>query len=682
MGEEASFDVDTIPVHFMPGIFDVAAQWQQIEKKATALGGVVFVAVDTAPAYFTGDEENSNTQLGAHARKLRTLTTLPGRPTVIANCHPTKSANSDSLIPRGGGAFLGEVDGNLTSVREDRVVRLHWAGKIRGPDFEAVPFELVTIRTPRLVDSKGRQLPTVMARPLTPIEETNREEEARKDEDAILAAMKASPGASVAKLAETVGWTVGAGGAPHKSKVDRVLKRLKNEKLVEQQPREMASDQGREGGIMTTSKSPEIRRSTPWNGWRCHRSTFSGGTKSGTGTLKPPQFSRRLSETTLSAKLPGLRPPTSVPFHPLSRRERWIRNEGTLQAPAGTRKMRPKNMLIHDRKSTKARSTSAFVPARMFVATVARHLEVWLSRCATCGEPFEFFRPAATQKPFAPSRRWHTGTEAGRQRVAPERHPQQEAITDDARRTEDELRGHPAALPRQAIRMSDIRAIDSIVIGGRHRRDMGDIASLAASIAQLGLLHPVVVNQKGELIAGERRLAACRSLGWTDVPVTVVDLVEIVRGELAENADRKDFLPSEIEAIRRALLPKEKEAARTDVRRRSRESFHTFEGRQDPRQDRGVRRRLRSHGGEDREGRRGGGGRAGEVRQAAGRHGPHRRVNGVYRRLLTCSRRRRSAPSRHRYPAVPSASSSPTFPCLTRRTRRTLRGGVFIRTRR
>ena len=44
--------------------------------------------------------------------------------------------------------------------------------------------------------------------------------------------------------------------------------------------------------------------------------------------------------------------------------------------------------------------------------------------------------------------------------------------------------------------------------------------------------------------------------------MTVVDLAEIVRGELAENADRKDFLPSEIEAIRRALLPKEKEAAK------------------------------------------------------------------------------------------------------------------------
>lgn len=234
MAEEMGFDVHTIPVHFMPGIFDVVVQWQQIEAKATALGGIVLVVVDTAPAYFIGDEENSNTQLGAHARKLRTLTMLPGHPTVVANCHPAKSANGDTLTPRGGGAFLGEIDGNLTSVNEDRMIRLHWAGKMRGPDFEAIPFELVTIRTPRLVDSKGRQLPTVMARPLTPTEEVTREDEARKDEDALLAAMATKPGASLADLADAVGWTVGAGGAPYKSKVERVLKKLRHEKLVEQ----------------------------------------------------------------------------------------------------------------------------------------------------------------------------------------------------------------------------------------------------------------------------------------------------------------------------------------------------------------------------------------------------------------------------------------------------------------
>lgn len=44
--------------------------------------------------------------------------------------------------------------------------------------------------------------------------------------------------------------------------------------------------------------------------------------------------------------------------------------------------------------------------------------------------------------------------------------------------------------------------------------------------------------------------------------MTEVDLAEIVRGELAENAERKDFLPSEIDAIRRTLEPVEKAAAR------------------------------------------------------------------------------------------------------------------------
>jgi ParB family chromosome partitioning protein len=81
--------------------------------------------------------------------------------------------------------------------------------------------------------------------------------------------------------------------------------------------------------------------------------------------------------------------------------------------------------------------------------------------------------------------------------------------------------------------------IDRITIGHRHRRDQGDIASLAASMAEVGLLHPVVVTKNGELIAGRRRLAAAKSLGWKQVPVHVVSLEEIVSGELIENTVRK-----------------------------------------------------------------------------------------------------------------------------------------------
>jgi ParB family transcriptional regulator, chromosome partitioning protein len=64
-------------------------------------------------------------------------------------------------------------------------------------------------------------------------------------------------------------------------------------------------------------------------------------------------------------------------------------------------------------------------------------------------------------------------------------------------------------------------AIADIRVGERHRRDLGDIGGLAESIADIGLLQPIVVNEDGLLLAGARRLAACKHLGWETVPVIV-----------------------------------------------------------------------------------------------------------------------------------------------------------------
>jgi ParB-like chromosome segregation protein Spo0J len=103
-------------------------------------------------------------------------------------------------------------------------------------------------------------------------------------------------------------------------------------------------------------------------------------------------------------------------------------------------------------------------------------------------------------------------------------------------------------------RMSMI-AIKDIIIGERHRHDMGDIAGLAASIEAVGLLHPPVVDKNNVLVAGERRIRAALLLGWTDIQVTVVDIAEIVLGEYAENEVRKDFTLSEAVAIKRLVEP-------------------------------------------------------------------------------------------------------------------------------
>lgn len=94
--------------------------------------------------------------------------------------------------------------------------------------------------------------------------------------------------------------------------------------------------------------------------------------------------------------------------------------------------------------------------------------------------------------------------------------------------------------------------VDQIAQGERTRRDLGDVAALAASIKSRGLLHPPAVRADGErwvLVAGARRLAALRLLGWTDVDATVVETVDdelaAMYAEGEENTERKPFTPTE-----------------------------------------------------------------------------------------------------------------------------------------
>lgn len=95
--------------------------------------------------------------------------------------------------------------------------------------------------------------------------------------------------------------------------------------------------------------------------------------------------------------------------------------------------------------------------------------------------------------------------------------------------------------------------LSAIKIQDRFRKDLGDVQTLADSIEQIGLLHPVVVTPDNRLIAGRRRMAAFEFLGLTDIPATVVDIKSLLEGEHDENATRKDFTPSEAVAIWQAM---------------------------------------------------------------------------------------------------------------------------------
>lgn len=88
--------------------------------------------------------------------------------------------------------------------------------------------------------------------------------------------------------------------------------------------------------------------------------------------------------------------------------------------------------------------------------------------------------------------------------------------------------------------------LDSITINreGRQRRELVKVDELAASIRESGLINPPVVTPELVLVAGERRLEACRSLGWTSIPVqftTDLDPVMLHLIELEENVKRVDL---------------------------------------------------------------------------------------------------------------------------------------------
>jgi hypothetical protein len=231
MGQQMDFDVETIDVHFIEGVFKLSQNIDLIRREVEALGGVDFIIIDSSAAFFEGDDENSNSQQGSHARLFRELPTLAGGPCVLVLCHPPKNAGNENLQPRGGGAYIAEIDGNLTASKDDMTVVLHWQGKLRGPDFAPISFLLRTVTHERLITTKGRLIPTVVAHHLSEAAQDEMSIAARRDEDLVLEALQKSPGASLKDIANKLGWHTKK-GEPYKSKVHRIITRLKREKLL------------------------------------------------------------------------------------------------------------------------------------------------------------------------------------------------------------------------------------------------------------------------------------------------------------------------------------------------------------------------------------------------------------------------------------------------------------------
>jgi len=82
------------------------------------------------------------------------------------------------------------------------------------------------------------------------------------------------------------------------------------------------------------------------------------------------------------------------------------------------------------------------------------------------------------------------------------------------------------------------------------RQVMGDLSELIASIAEKGIIEPIVVRRRQsrfQIVAGERRYQAAVQLGLSEIPVVIrdVDDSEVIEIALVENLQRKDLTPFE-----------------------------------------------------------------------------------------------------------------------------------------
>ena len=176
----------------------------------------------------TGKSSNDNAELVDFLRRVRPMTKVRGNPAVIVSAHPVKNAGDDNLVPYGAGAILNEVDGNFTLVRHSKRVEMHWQGKLRGLDFHPLSFQIETVCTPDVLDSKRRQIPLPVMLPVAAQSDEDKEKAEKsvhKTSRKLLLAMLDKPDATQTEWSKAT--DVG------KASVSIWLKKLKTAKLVD-----------------------------------------------------------------------------------------------------------------------------------------------------------------------------------------------------------------------------------------------------------------------------------------------------------------------------------------------------------------------------------------------------------------------------------------------------------------
>ncbi|MCT4642054.1 MAG: ParB/RepB/Spo0J family partition protein [Bacteriovoracaceae bacterium] len=117
-------------------------------------------------------------------------------------------------------------------------------------------------------------------------------------------------------------------------------------------------------------------------------------------------------------------------------------------------------------------------------------------------------------------------------------------------------------------------SIDEISISNPYLRINTNVDKLKKSIETVGLINPLVINNKNELIAGGRRYKALRELGYSHVNVVIVEKDEKEQELISidENLVRKDLTKIEFEKclsrgkeIYEEIYPQAKKVAQEDL---------------------------------------------------------------------------------------------------------------------
>lgn len=118
--------------------------------------------------------------------------------------------------------------------------------------------------------------------------------------------------------------------------------------------------------------------------------------------------------------------------------------------------------------------------------------------------------------------------------------------------------------------------LEQILVEDRFRKELGDIDELVASIKEKGLIQPISVVARGatdsgppglayRLLAGGRRLEACRRLNLATIPAVVrrtTDRLDWREVELFENIHRKDLTWQERAKLEEAIYTLRKSGVR------------------------------------------------------------------------------------------------------------------------